>query len=316
MKKTATILLKFIASFAILFLVLRNKSILKIYITLKSLNICLYFAGLLLAVFFAFLNSFRLYYLIENILKKRKKIKLSYVLKVNFIGHFYNLVLPSIVGGDFIKGLYLGKVVTKKAGVALCFIDRAAGLGGMLFCAFFGLGLLAIKRLFLPLPFFVFLAIFSIILSLLLGLVFLSGPITNFIMKFKYLKILWFLDKIDFSKKKLFLKLACYSFFFQFFNVITSVVAFRSCGIKIDPIYFFLFTPFLSLVILLPITIAGIGLREVTALWLYRDLKISESQILAATTVIFSYLFFLGVIGGIVYVLRVPSRVAGRGCKN
>jgi len=66
-------------------------------------------------------------------------IKISYwaAVRLHFLGLFYNNILPSSVGGDFLRAWYVTKHTDKKLEAFLSvFVDRVIGLFGMLLMAF------------------------------------------------------------------------------------------------------------------------------------------------------------------------------------
>jgi uncharacterized protein (TIRG00374 family) len=58
--------------------------------------------------------------------------------KLHFIGLYYNNVMPSSIGGDFLRAWYVSKHTNKRVEAALSvFVDRAVGLLGILLMAVF-----------------------------------------------------------------------------------------------------------------------------------------------------------------------------------
>jgi uncharacterized protein (TIRG00374 family) len=66
------------------------------------------------------------------------ELKVAPAVKLHFIGLFYNNVMPSSIGGDFLRAWYVSKHTDKRVEAALSvFVDRAMGLLGILLIAFF-----------------------------------------------------------------------------------------------------------------------------------------------------------------------------------
>src|SRR3990167_8977296 len=289
------ILLRVVISGLLLLLILQKISFVEILKIIEKANILLFLQALLLAILFFVLKSYRLY-LLAKLMVKNSEINFGTVLGSSLIGYFYNLVLPSSIGGDFVKGIYLSnRTISKSSGIFLSFIDRVAGLYG-----FAVLGLLGITLVLMTLI-FIFISL-GISIAILL-----SESLVGIARKIKLLKFLSFFEEIDFSQKKIFFVLATVSVFFQIINVITYIVAAKSIGISLPFEYFYVLIPLLSLVLTLPITISGIGLREVSAVALFYGLGVPNEKIVAMTTIIFSQFIIIGLAGGILQIFKTDN---------
>lgn len=296
MKRIFKLIFRFLFSLLLLFLILKKIPLYEIWEIIKKTNLKFFLLGLSLIILFSFFNSFRLFSLIKILLHQPSQ-KFSQVLKAYYLGYFYSLFLPSIVGGDFVKGLYLGsKKLSYKEGLTFAFLDRAAGLGGLAILGLIATILIKINDLLIPFPLFIPLIVFMGISLLVFSFIFFSQ-------KLKKLPCLSFLKRVNFSKRKEFVKLIFLSVFFQITNTAATLTASLAVGIRIHPLYFFLYVPFSDLATLLPITISGIGVREISAVWLYGGLEIPQSQIIAMTTVVFSYIVLRGFVGGLLQIL-------------
>lgn len=252
-----------------------------------------------------------------NIFLKILKKDLSF--KRIFVSHcgglFFNNFLPSSIGGDIARTLDLS-IHTKDSSsiLATVLLDRLSGFLGLVLVGLFGFfygysaGLLTDLRLLL----------FMVILGLILIFCFLilfSKRIFNFFQKiliFKFLK----------EKSKEFHH-SCYIFRFQekamiktlllsvILQAIFSVVSYfigMSLGIKIDITYYLIFIPIVSTISILPISIGGLGLRDNAAVVLFSALGVAADKIAAMTLIIFAFLFFVGVIGGVIYGIALHNR--------
>jgi len=189
----------------------------------------------------------------------------------------------------------------------LSFIDRVAGLYGFAVLGLLGITLVLIEKLSLP---FSLLLVTLIFIFISLGIsiaILLSESLVGIARKIKLLKFLSFFEEIDFSQKKIFFVLATVSVFFQIINVITYIVAAKSIGISLPFEYFYVLIPLLSLVLTLPITISGIGLREVSAVALFYGLGVPNEKIVAMTTIIFSQFIIIGLAGGILQIFKTDN---------
>ena len=202
------ILLRVVISGLLLLLILQKISFVEILKIIEKANILLFLQALLLAILFFVLKSYRLY-LLAKLMVKNSEINFGTVLGSSLIGYFYNLVLPSSIGGDFVKGIYLSnRTISKSSGIFLSFIDRVAGLYGFAVLGLLGITLVLIEKLSLP---FSLLLVTLIFIFISLGIsiaILLSESLVGIARKIKLLKFLSFFEEIDFSQKKIFFVLA------------------------------------------------------------------------------------------------------------
>jgi uncharacterized protein (TIRG00374 family) len=290
--------LKILFSLSLLFLIFQKIELGKFLFFIKKTNFLTYLKNFSLVIIFTLLSTIRLYKLTKEI-NKNLNLKFIKLLKGVLIGYFYNLFLPTTIGGDVAKGIYISdKKISKKSGVVISFIDRTAGLMGLAAVGLFGT--LFLNEYYFPIPRIFMTFFFSLIIIFIFVFFYFFDFFKRRLLGNKTFKFLNFLKELNFSQRAVFLKLAFFSFFLQIVNVFTHFSVANSVGINLPFAYFFTAVPLLSLIVLLPITINGIGLREISAVSLYSAVGISSPQILAYTTIIFSYSVALGIIGGII----------------
>src|SRR6185369_17530711 len=84
----------------------------------------------------------------------------------------------------------------------------------------------------------------------------------------------------------------------------------RALGLHVAAAYFFLFVPLLAVIVSLPISLNGIGVREGTGILLFGMVGLNRASAFALQ--FGTYLVAVGVslIGGLVFLARIPSRRA------
>jgi hypothetical protein len=84
----------------------------------------------------------------------------------------------------------------------------------------------------------------------------------------------------------------------------------RALGLRVDTAYFFLFVPLLAVIVSLPISLNGIGVREGAGMVLFGLVGLDKASAFALQ--FGTYLIAVGVslIGGLVFLARIPSRRA------
>lgn len=255
--------LKIIVSAALIYFIFTKINLEDVVQTLKRSNPFYLFLGILLVVLSKVLAAFRL-----NLYFHIIHVKLSQVsnLKLYLLGMFYNLFLPGGIGGDAYKGYVIQKQFksgTKKV-VSVLLLDR---LSGMLLIFIFA----CVCALFVENAF----------LKDFTWLIALGIPIS--IITF------WFLHKKFFPYiLPIFWKSIGYSSLVQLSQLICILCILKSLFIPWNTFeYLFVFL-ISSIVSVIPLTIGGIGSREVTFLYGAKWLALD-----ASTSISISFVFFL-----------------------
>lgn len=202
-------------------------------------------------------------------------------LQLYLLGMFYNLFLPGGIGGDAYKGYLIKKkfdVATKRI-VAVLVLDRLSGM--------------------------LLLFIYACLLALVMKNVALSDFRTLFFLGiFSSLVVFWFLNKRFFAYVlQVFWKSIGYSALVQGAQLASAFFILKALHIDTNIMaYLFIFLVS-SIVSVLPLTIGGIGSREVTffygATWLALDQNTSVS-----ISMVFFLITALVSLCGIVYHLK------------
>ena len=77
----------------------------------------------------------------------------------------------------------------------------------------------------------------------------------------------------------------------------------RALGIEIEPLYFFIFMPLIWVIITVPISISGLGLREGAFVFFFTQVGVSSADAVAISLLYYFYNVIVGGIGGLA-VLR------------
>ena len=280
-RKRITTLLKIIFSFLLIYFVFTKIQFQDVWMVLKKAKILP-----LLIAFIFFALSKLIAALRLNLYFHQLDIKLKQLsnIKLYLLGMFYNLFLPGGIGGDAYKGYVIKKkyeVRTKRI-VAVLLLDRLSGLLLLVFYACI-LGILIQSE---QLATFKWLFAFGIIAAFLVFWVF-NKKYFDFVFP-----VYW--RSIGYSALVQLCQIICVIFILMSFDLQENRLAY---------IFIFLVS---SVVAVLPLTIGGIGSREVVffygALWL----GLEEN-----TSVSISMLFFLitAVVSltGIYYHFRQPQ---------
>ena len=204
--------------------------------------------------------------------------------KLYLLGMFYNLFLPGGIGGDAYKGYAVKKKfqVRTKSVVGVLLLDR---LSGMLLLVLYAciLGLLVENEEFYEYKW-------------LFGLTIVGGLLVSWIFNKKYFNYVY----------PVYWKSLGYSSIVQVFQLICVLFILRSLHIE-DNILAYLFIFLISsAVAVLPVTIAGIGLRELVFLYGARWLGLDENTSIGIS-VLFFFITALVSFAGVYYHFKKPE---------
>lgn len=306
MKDSIKVILKISISSAILYFLFSNmdmKSFWHTLITIKRTN-------LVLAVVMLLVIQMTSTYRWATILSKDAKFAYGKLLSIYLIGMFFNNFLPTIIGGDLIKGYYLYKE-SGKGGLAIAsvFMDRYAGFSALmvitLAAVIFGHGLLSGTGLS---GFFVFLIGGYFCASLVIWVDSLHGWAMRLATKIHLYGIN---EKIDKFYKVLMgykshgriiaVAFAC-SMVVQAGVILIYIIIGNGIGIAIPALYYFLFIPLAAAASMLPISLAGLGVREGVFIYLFSKVGVPQEQALTLSLVFVIVTTLISLVGGIEYV--------------
>ncbi|MEW6125437.1 MAG: lysylphosphatidylglycerol synthase transmembrane domain-containing protein [Acidobacteriota bacterium] len=311
MKKTVITVLKFVVSFGILFFIARKVGAKTLWETLQNAH-PLYFIFAVLSYFVVQgLSAYRWFILLKPL---GLKIGFPKILSLYFLGMYFNLFLPTAIGGDAVRIYYLHKEARRLShSTASVFLDRDLGMGALLIMATViaayagtsinGIALAPIFLLIMIAFAFANLAIFY-------------RPTYNLLHR---LLSLTKMKSVDEKVESLFNSVNAYrgqgkvltfalllSLIIQIGGVYANILVAQSIDLHTTNGWFdfMVFIPAISLISMNPLSVAGTGWREYSYKIFFESVGATEPQ--AATL----GLLWLGVMvatslpGGIIYVLK------------
>jgi hypothetical protein len=240
---------------------------------LKSLNVAWLLLAILLFNLSKILSAFRLNRLFAaiglNLLEVQN-------LRLYYIGMFYNLFLPGGIGGDAYKIVMLKKhkqSTVKKTTLAV-FLDRLSGMLAIVFL----IGVIIVGVLQLEIP-EMYAAVIYLLLLALYPLFYLG---LNYLLK---------------EFKPAFISISVLGFGVQFSQILCALCLLQAMDVgNLWPEYIALFL-FSSIVTIVPITIGGLGARELAFLWGHRLLNVDISLAISLSLLFFLITAFSSLIG-------------------
>ena len=231
-------------------------------------------------------------------------------------GIFFNLFLPSTIGGDLMRSIDLATYTKKpKEVVATVFLDRVSGYIGLVIVALLavalGWNLIENKGMLL-----IVVIITAVLISVLLVLFnnFLFCKINKFLHSPKAGKIREAIKNVHQEmyifrqQKSLIVKNLLLSLAIQIIIPLVFYITALSLGLKLNVIYFLIFIPVIGAITMLPISIGGLGLRDYATISFFAKAGVGKDLAFAMSLLNFSFILLCGIIGGIIYVLTIHYR--------
>jgi glycosyltransferase 2 family protein len=246
------------------------------------------------------------------------RVPLPSLLSSYLIGTFFNLFLPSSIGGDSYRVVDASRHGGAAKSFASVFADRLTGflalaIWGLLFSAI-GWSRLPDKRI-LWLPVLVF--------GMMAGLVFALVQRTWLVAVWRFLRmdrlkkldafLHRFLDSMAgyHGNRVLLAKVFSISLFFQMMAIVIIFCISQEMGWRVPFIYFSIFVPLITLGEALPISIFGIGVRDSLYVFFFAQGGASREQALSMALVYVLITLVYSLLGGVLFLLRRPSAARG-----
>ncbi len=239
-----------------------------------------------------------------------------------FVGGFFNLVLPTSVGGDVVRAWYLarrddGEVATTGRGWAAflsVFADRVSGVVVLALLA--GTAALGSPA---GLPRWVTLTAVAAATAALVGP--MAAPLVARALRMR----LFGGGRFDGVRRlanggvalladgPLMIGTAGLSVVVQLLNVALVFVLGQALGLAIAPVYYGVFVPLVTLLTLAPISLNGMGLREAGTVLLLAPVGVGAADALTLALLQFSVFTAVGLLGGVVYLYGGLPRFGATG---
>lgn len=296
MNKTFVKFLKVTVSILLLWYILTTVGINKVIDSFTSVNIVWIGYAVVAMTISNLLGAFQ-----WGIILKNLDVKLTFrkVLGFFYTGLFFNNFLLSFVGGDAVRVYDISKISGKNShALSTVFLDRFVGL-------------ITISIFALVASMFFINQLDPNLLYVIIGIVVIVFP-----------GIIYLLYKKSFAKKfepfgkkvipkrfhgllsdtynslnyyrenpGLILKVLLISLFVQSLRISVHYFAASSIGVEVNFLYFFLFIPIITIVLLIPIAPGGVGLRELTAAELFNFAGIKEEAVVFEMLAFFIAIF-------------------------
>lgn len=226
-----------------------------------------------------------------------------------FIGMYFNLLLPTSVGGDVVRAWYLdGRSGRRLAAFAAVFLDRLSGLVVLL-----GLACMAVTLSPLELPAWIGWSVWGLcaaILGVVASLPFLAKYMKKGELRARQVKTVL----ATFRRPRLLVVSTALSIFVQAANVLLVWLVGIALHATIPASFYWVFVPMVSLLTLLPISVNGMGVREGGTAVLLAPLGVGHDTAVTLAFLWFAVHAATSLLGGVVYLFgRFPKPESGDG---
>jgi len=225
-----------------------------------------------------------------------------------FCGLFFNLFFPSFIAGDVFRGFSLSyRYGDLKKVASTILMDRFSGAVALILIALLSFTLagdilrekwvvvsLIIMCVIMIFSFFV---IFSKSFFLFLIRIFKKNSLLSN-------KLISFHDQLHFFKSnpKIFIKSLLFSFPIQVLTSLSFFVVSKAFNLEVGVVYFLVLVPIVMVIAFIPITIAGAGTREASAVYFFSLLGIDKSIGLGISLANLIFIVAVSILGGVFYV--------------
>ncbi|OLT59080.1 lysylphosphatidylglycerol synthase transmembrane domain-containing protein [Moorena bouillonii] len=312
-KKFILTIIKCGVSIVLLYWVLRKTNLPDIFLAVSSAKIPMLIAAFViyLASYYIRANRWRVLLLAQNV-----KATIPYLYKSYMVSIFFSNFLPSTIGGDAIRAYDAWRLGTSKSvALATVFLDRFLGLLGLML---FGLGALFFSQtLIAQLPLLnLWVMLGSAGIMLVVSMIFIpSQKISRVISKiqlpfWKHIqnKLINIIKAfLAFGNRKHALGMSMgLSLMVQISVIAHYYLISKALDLPVPLLSFFVIIPLVSLIMVLPVSINAIGLRENAFVFFFAayGYNIARSEAIAFAWLAYGIVIIQGLLGGIVYALR------------
>jgi len=269
---------------------------------LGQADLCYLLAAFLLFVISLVIRTCRWFVLLRGL---ALGIPFGRLVHLYFVGAFFNAFLPTGFGGDVVRALELSGDTNTSAAVGTVLLDRMSGL-----LVLFAMGLIALPFTFTRLePWLAGLLVGIAGGGLLAGALVLEGRflrrVTGRLPSVLSLRGKGFLAQVYAAVtgcgRRAVLEALGVSLVFNVVNVLINWMCGLAVGIPQGPGFYFIVTPLISVTLLVPVSISGLGVRDWVAVALFGSVGVDANTAAAMSLSIYLVSAAAGLVGGALY---------------
>lgn len=272
--------------------ILLKLNVSKVVKEILTANKYYFFIGIVFAILFLIFQTLKW---LTIAYKQRIIIPFSDAIKINLMTHFYGFITPGRVG-SIMRAKYLKKY-TQTPGKGICnfTLDKILEISSVLFVAIISSLIFQDKFKIISLPF----SIIAFIIIIAVTVIFIDKSRSKVLLRLVYLRLIP-------KRIKEKAKLTFHSFYenmpkkrnfvlFFLLNILTWLIGYtsaffigKSLGIELPFIYFLAILPLGTLVAFIPVTISGLGTRDLVLITLFGIFNIEATKIFSMSILTFT----------------------------
>ncbi len=242
-------------------------------------------------------------------------LSLARLILIYFQGSFFNLFLPTLIGGDIVRGVSMYRLTGgHPASLASILVDRLTG-----FAALIGIAVAAAAAAYAVIPdpqaagmVLGVAAAFGLLVAVLMNARLMGGAAG--LLRLAALgrfeaKLEGLVDAVHryrTHRRALVVALG-YSLFIQALVIVTYYLVGRGLGLTVPLRYFFVYVPLITVVAMLPVSVAGLGIREGSVVYFFGRLGVDAATALSMSLVWFALSVIVSALGGFAFLVDTHS---------
>jgi uncharacterized protein (TIRG00374 family) len=230
---------------------------------------------------------------------------------VYFEGAFFNLFLPTLIGGDIVRGYFIYKLTRgHDASIASILVDRLSGFAALMLIAVGALtlayGTLADSQVAVAI--LTIAAVFAGLMGVLLNerlTARASGILETIGLARFRAKVQGLVDALRRYRghHRALWQAFLLSALLQALIIVTYYLIGVGLNLGVPLVYFFLFVPLITALAMLPVSVAGLGVREGGVVYFFAKVGVDAATALGMSLVWFSLTLLVSCLGGLAFLL-------------
>ena len=315
MKKTAILLLKVVVSAGLFAYIFHKVDARHLWEIMRTAKFSFLAGAIVVYLVIQVLSAYRWRLLLVPL---QMEVSFGKLLAYYFLGMYSNLFLPSAIGGDVVRIYYLNKVTRRLSGASTSvFLDRDLGLAALLLIATVVAAVTGMS-------------FNGVALAPIFGLISVAFVAANLVIFYKpsyrllhKLLSLLRMKSVDEKVERLFESVNSYrgawrvlllslvvSILIQLGGVLVNLLNGWAIGLQTrgGATDYMVFIPAIMLIIMIPLSIGGLGWRELSFIAFFKSVGATEAQAVTLALLWFAVQVVTSLPGGIIYISEVVRK--------
>ena len=234
------------------------------------------------------------------------------LISFNMVGRFFNIFLPTSTGGDIVRIYEMAKHSQRAADSIISVLaDRVLGTIAMFVICWVSLAATGWRLLegtdillIIALLSLAFILVLAALLNprLMRGIIALTHTIKLWNLESRLITIYSSLQEMVKFKKAL-AYVFWISLLIQLIFIISVYFTALAVNIHVPALFFLIVMPLISVIVLLPISIGGLGVREGAFVFFFSQQGVSTASALSLSLLFFSQALIIALAGGVIYAV-------------